>query len=90
MLKYVFILVFGFNLLPIAIAQTPSYWQQDVDYEIHVALDDVNHIVTGDITIKYTNNSPDTLRQIWMHVWPNAYMNTETALAKEFAKTKTL
>ncbi|MBP9550110.1 MAG: M1 family metallopeptidase [Chitinophagales bacterium] len=87
MLKYIFILVLGFNLLPIAIAQTPSYWQQNVDYEIHVALNDVNHLITGNIIIKYTNNSPDTLRQIYMHVWPNAYMNTETALAKEFAKT---
>lgn len=87
MLKYVFILVFGFNLLPIAIAQTPSYWQQDVDYEIHVALDDVNHIVTGDITIKYTNNSPDTLRQIWMRVAECIYEH-RNCFGKRICKNK--
>ncbi len=31
----------------------------------------------------YKNNSPDTLRFIWFHLWPNAYKNTETAFAKQ-------
>lgn len=88
MRKYLFLLFCGFNILIKAVAQTSSYWQQDVDYEIHVSLDDVNHMLNGDITITYTNNSPDTLHQIWMHVWPNAYKGTETALAREFAMTK--
>jgi hypothetical protein len=58
-------------------------WQQQVDYLIEVKLDDVNHLLTGDIAITYTNNSPQTLDEIYMHLWPNAYKNNATAFAKQ-------
>lgn len=83
MVKKILIFLFGFNLHLIANSQSASYWQQHVDYEIHVALDDEKHILNGNIKIKYTNNSPDTLQKIWMHLWPNAYKNTQTALAQQ-------
>ncbi len=60
-----------------------DYFQQEVDYQINVTLDDLNHELTGDITLTYTNNSPDELPFIWMHLWPNAYKNGKTALAKQ-------
>ncbi|MFN3940345.1 MAG: M1 family metallopeptidase, partial [Chitinophagales bacterium] len=88
MLKKYCILFIGFNLHLIAFAQTASYWQQDVDYEIHVALDDVQHMLHGNVQINYTNNSPDTLYKIWMHVWPNAYKDTKTALAEQLYASK--
>lgn len=37
-------------------------------------------------TIRYVNNSPDTLRFIWMHLWPNAYKNDKTALCDQLLK----
>ena len=40
-------------------------------------------LLRGFISINYTNNSPDTLREIWLHVWPNAYKNTQTAYAQQ-------
>lgn len=83
MIKYLVFILLGFKLLPFSIAQTPSYWQQDVDYQIHVTLNDLEHSIAGDITIVYTNNSPDTLPQIWMHIWPNAYRNPQTALGRQ-------
>lgn len=64
-------------------AQQTSYWQQHVDYEINVVLDDVQHALNGSIALRYTNNSPDTLPEIWMHLWPNAYKNEQTAFARQ-------
>ena len=53
-------------------AQQP-YWQQFIHDNMDVTLLPVEHSVIGEETIDYTNNSPDTLRQIFMHVYPNAY-----------------
>lgn len=33
--------------------------------------------------ITYINNSPDTLNELWFHLWPNAYKNDSTALCKQ-------
>ncbi len=58
-------------------------WQQQVDIDIRVALDDQTHSLDGDIRLTYHNNSPDTLEFVWMHLWPNAYRNGQTAMAKQ-------
>src|SRR5260370_7740375 len=51
----------------------PRYWQQRADYTINVALDTTTHTVAGDETIRYTNNSPDTLTYLWLQVDQNIY-----------------
>jgi len=60
-----------------------KYWQQKVDYTISVELDDVNHYLKANETFVYTNNSPNDLNEIYIHLWPNAYKNEKTALAKQ-------
>ncbi len=60
-----------------------EYFQQEVNYKINVTLNDQNHTLAGDIEIKYTNNSPQTLHKIYMHLWPNAYSSRNTAFAKQ-------
>ena len=40
-------------------AQTTSYFQQTVDHNIHVQLNDVDHELDAEIWTKYVNNSPD-------------------------------
>jgi len=75
-------------------------FQQSVNYQINVELDDHKHQLKGHIHITYTNNAPDTLREIWMHCWANAYKNRKTAFARQqlrnnntrfhFAKTEDL
>src|SRR5687767_6345263 len=47
-------------------APGPAYWQQRVDYAIRASLDTVAQMVSGEERIKYTNNSPDTLRYLWI------------------------
>jgi len=51
----------------------PHYWQQRADYTIRVSLDTATHTVAGSETIRYTNNSPDTLRYIWLQLDQNIY-----------------
>ncbi len=65
-----------------------GYFQQTVNYKIKVSLDDQSHILTGDIEMQYTNNSPQTLHKIYMHLWPNAYSNRNTAFAKQKLRGK--
>jgi hypothetical protein len=62
---------------------TPSYWQQKVDYKIEVQLNDTLNTLDGFITIDYRNNSPQTLDFIYFHLWPNAYKDQSTPLAKQ-------
>ena len=61
-----------------SIAYAQEYWQQQVNYRIDVELDDVNHMLRGVESMEYTNNSPDELDRIYIHLWPNAYKNDKT------------
>lgn len=70
-------------LLKSAIAQTKGNWQQEVNYTIKVTLDDQLHMLRGSEEFVYTNNSPATLNSLYIHLWPNAYKNKNTALAKQ-------
>lgn len=72
-----FILLFIFNL------NAQEYFQQKVNYKIDVKLDDIKHELSAFEEIEYTNNSPNELRFIYFHIWPNAYKNNNTALAKQ-------
>ena len=60
-----------------------KYFQQEVNYKINVRLDDKNHELFADETIEYINHSPNELTFIYMHLWPNAYKNDSSALAKQ-------
>lgn len=58
-------------------------WQQQVNYTISVSLDDSKHMLRATEQIVYINHSPDELKEIYIHLWPNAYRNTETAFARQ-------
>lgn len=60
-----------------------SDWIQRVDYKIDVIFSPENTSIKGTISMNYYNNSPDTLTEIYIHTWPNAYKNNHTAYAKE-------
>lgn len=63
-----------------------SYFQQEVNYTINVRLDDTKHELTADESIEYINNAPSELTYIYMHLWPNAYKDNTTPMAKEFLR----
>ncbi len=51
----------------------PKYWQNRADYKISAALDTGSHVVSGDVEITYTNNSPDNLKFLWLQLDQNIY-----------------
>jgi len=63
-----------------------EYWQQRVDYEIRAGLDPADHMLTGTETITYRNNSPDTLEQFYLHLYPNAYRERSSQLIRDYMK----
>lgn len=60
-----------------------TYWQQSVEYTFNVKLIPDEHTLLGDETIIYRNNSPDTLKHIYLHLYPNAYRDKNTTFMKE-------
>ncbi|MFV2089381.1 MAG: hypothetical protein ACC642_01885, partial [Pseudomonadales bacterium] len=50
-----------------------QYWQQKADYRIEVSLDEANRRVTGSELLSYKNNSPDTLRYLWLQLDQNRF-----------------
>ena len=51
----------------------PAYWQQRADYRIRATLDPAGQRLSGSETIHYHNNSPDTLRFVWLQADQNLY-----------------
>lgn len=56
-----------------AFAQNAPYWQQHVDYKMEVSMDAKNYQYKGKQELVYTNNSPDTLRKVFYHLFLNAF-----------------
>lgn len=54
-------------------APSPGYWQNRADYHIQASLDTVKNELAGSETIHYTNNSPDSLRSLWLQLEQNTY-----------------
>lgn len=64
------------------------YFQQEVNYKIRVSLNDKKHELSAFEEIKYINNSKQELSFIYFHLWPNAYKDHTTALAKQLLEEK--
>ena len=62
-----------------------SYFQQSVRYKIKIVLNVKEKTYNGQEQLIYHNNSPDTLRYIWMHLYPNAFKTDRTAYARQQA-----
>ena len=58
-----------------------AYWQNRADYDLRVELDTILHEITGTALITYTNNSPQTLPYLWLHLDQNAFKATSRATA---------
>lgn len=51
------------------------YWQQKVDYTIEARLDEEKRRIDASETITYYNNSPDTLKYLWVQLDQNKFRN---------------
>ena len=52
---------------------TVGYWQQRVRYRIEARLDERRGAVVARGVLTYVNNSPDTLREMYVHQYLNAF-----------------
>ena len=80
-MKKIFFLYFLFSTALHTYSQD-NYFQQRVNTFIEVFLDDEKHELSAHETIEYTNNSPNPIDSILFHLWPNAYKNISTEMAK--------
>jgi len=78
-----YLLLFLTFFPPFHDASSQEYFQQEVNYRIHVTLNDTSHELNGFESVEYINNSSDTLGFLYFHLWPNAYSNNKTALARQ-------
>ena len=64
------VLTFSFGSV---MAQNKGYWQQHVDYKMDVTMDVKNYQYKGTQELVYTNNSQDTLKKVYYHLFNNAF-----------------
>lgn len=51
-----------------------GYWQQDVHYAIDAKIDETSNLIDGTLKMDYWNNSPDTLKEVYFHLFQNAFI----------------
>src|SRR5690554_5816631 len=56
-----------------------QYWQQQANYTINVRLDEEKRRIDAQETIQYFNNSPYTLKYIWIQLDQNIFRNDSMA-----------
>ena len=72
MTRKIFILVISAITMG-ANAQNNPYWQQKVDYKMTVSMDVEKFQYQGNQELVYTNNSSDTLKKVYYHLFNNAF-----------------
>jgi hypothetical protein len=62
------------------------YWQQEVRYQITAVFDTAARRLNGELAMSYKNNSPDTLKRIYLQVPANAFLDEENTAVKEMRR----
>ncbi len=74
---------FSFIFITSVLSAQKPYFQQKLDYDISVNLDDVKHTLSGIENLTYQNNSSDTLHEIYFHLYYNAFNGSSTAYTRQ-------
>lgn len=84
-LKILVWLVFGCC----ALGHAQNYWQQSADYKMEVHMDVSSFRYSGKQELLYKNNSPDSLKKVFFHLYFNAFQpGSEMAVRVKTAKDK--
>ncbi|MGV6801110.1 MAG: M1 family metallopeptidase [bacterium] len=65
----------------------PDYWQQQADYVINVELDEEAKQIIGSEEITYHNNSPQSLKYLWLQLDQQRFSNSSIARRSETASS---
>ena len=58
-----------------------EYWQNRADYQLSVKLDEAKNEISGTSIVSYTNNSPDKMSFVWMHLDQNLFKDDSRGTA---------
>ena len=72
MRKSLICLLLSTAIYQLATAQSDR-WQQRIKYKIEVQMNVATNRFTGTEKMEYTNNSPDTLCRLFIHLYWNAF-----------------
>ncbi|HEY8092032.1 MAG TPA: M1 family metallopeptidase, partial [Polyangiaceae bacterium] len=61
----------------------PAHAEDVADYTLRAALDPVAHTVHGEGTIAWRNTSARPVREVWLHLYLNAFKNERSAFLRE-------
>lgn len=50
-----------------------NYWQNSASYQLDIHFSPETRLLKGTVDIIYSNNSPDTLTQLWFKLYANLY-----------------
>jgi hypothetical protein len=64
-------------------ANLPSHADDVADYTLRATLDAPAHLVHGEGTIRWRNTSARAVRELWMHLYLNAFKNERSAFFRE-------
>jgi hypothetical protein len=64
-----------------------KYWQNTANYELKINFNPVTRELKGIVEIDYTNNSPDTLKEIWFKLYPNLYQRGNKSTKSRIKET---
>ena len=62
-----------FILIAFQLSFSQNYWQQHVEYEMDINVDVSDFTYDGNQSIVYTNNSNDTIKKVYYHLFFNAF-----------------
>ena len=62
-----------FILIAFQLSFSQNYWQQHVEYEMDIVVDVSDFTYDGNQSIIYTNNSNDTIKKVYYHLFFNAF-----------------
>lgn len=63
-------------------SEPSSDWRQALEYRISARLDAPAKKITATQSIRYTNASPDTLQQLVLHLYPNAFRDEDSPMRR--------
>ena len=72
MRKHILLLIMGCSVAAGSMAQADR-WQQRVKYTMDINMDVTTNRFSGKQKLEYTNNSPDTLKRVFYHLYWNAF-----------------
>jgi len=72
-LKFSITLLFLTVVSLVGFAQRKGYWQQGVDYTMDIDVNEKTFQYDGKMTLKYSNNSGQSLNKVYFHLYFNAF-----------------